>query len=69
MVPLSRLFGAFVRKHVVDAVPDEMAPCFSCKAEECSSDTYETCLDRLTHARRSLLRRSGDGSDYRPRWL
>ena len=40
----------FVEKHVVAEVPDEMAACLDCEAEQCLDGVYETCPSRLGRA-------------------
>jgi hypothetical protein len=47
---LREIWGTFVRKHVVAEVPDELAVCFDCNAEQCLNGDYETCPARLARA-------------------
>ena len=47
---LREIWRSFVRKHIVDDVPDEMAACFDCDVARCPDDKYETCPNRLAQA-------------------
>ena len=47
---LRKVWETFFRKHVVAEVPDEMAACLDCEAEQCLDGVYETCPARLGQA-------------------
>jgi hypothetical protein len=48
-VMLGKLW-AFVKKHIVGEVPDEMAACLDCGIAQCRDNRYETCSNRLIRA-------------------
>jgi hypothetical protein len=56
-----RLLRNFVRRHIVDDAPDEMAACFNCNVVECSNEIYETCPNRLAHTGDALGHQSDRG--------
>jgi hypothetical protein len=45
---LRKVWETFFRKHVVAAVPDEMAACLDCNAGQCLNGVYQTCPVRLS---------------------
>jgi hypothetical protein len=44
---LREAWRAFVSKHIVAHVPDEMAACLDCGVVQCLNSKYETCPSRL----------------------
>ena len=43
----SDVLSRFIRRYVVDEVPDEMSACLDCSATVCSRERYRTCQHRL----------------------
>jgi hypothetical protein len=60
---MRRKLWTFVRRHLVDDVPDEMSACLECGAVQCRQDKYETCPNRLAHAEALRAARSVDGGE------
>ena len=51
----------FIRRNIVDTVPDEMDMCLSCGKPACSAAEFATCRPRL--ARAAELRATAAGYD------
>jgi hypothetical protein len=47
---LAAIWKTFVRRNVIDNVPNEMAACLDCDEVECSGDRYDHCAVRLATA-------------------
>ncbi len=43
----SDVLSRFVRRHIVDEVPDEMSACLDCSVADCSHERYRACQHRL----------------------
>jgi hypothetical protein len=59
---LRAVWMTFVRKNLVDDVPDEMAACLDCDAMQCLNGEYETCPTRLIRAAALSAARTGEPS-------
>jgi hypothetical protein len=44
------VWTAFVKRNVIDTVPNEMAACLDCDEVKCSGDQFEHCAVRLATA-------------------
>ena len=51
----------FIRRNLIDTVPDEMDMCLSCGKPACSAAEYAQCAPRL--ARAEALRQAAEGYD------
>ena len=47
---MSGELSAFIRKNIIDEVPDSMGACLTCGAVRCPAVKYETCGYRLEFA-------------------
>ena len=47
---MSGELSAFIRKNIIDEVPDAMGACLTCGAVRCPAEKYETCGYRLEFA-------------------
>jgi hypothetical protein len=54
----------FLRRHLVEEVPDEMSSCLDCGAVQCRDEQYATCANRL--AREAALRAAPPSDRHRP---
>ena len=43
---------AFIKKHLIDDVPSDLAACEICRIETCSNDKWTGCKNRLDHKER-----------------
>lgn len=47
---LRQAWRRLIKRHIVDAVPDEMAACLDCGETVCPREKYQTCQYRLRFA-------------------
>jgi hypothetical protein len=47
---MSNLFSAFIRKHLVKTVSEEMDLCLTCRKPTCSATEYRNCEPRRVRA-------------------
>jgi hypothetical protein len=53
----------FLKRHLVEEVPDEMSSCLDCGAVQCRDEQYETCPNRLAREATPRVVRG-----HRPDW-
>lgn len=51
----------WMKRHLVEDVPDDMAACLDCLNLDCQVSRYETCVNRLTRASALRAMRSSRG--------
>jgi hypothetical protein len=56
---------SFLKRNLIDTVPDEMDQCLDCGRPRCSAAEYRACAARL--ARADELRRQRDQAGVAPR--
>ena len=47
---MPNLFQRFIKRHLVDNVPDEMDLCLTCRKAHCSGAEYRNCEPRKARA-------------------
>jgi hypothetical protein len=48
---MANLFADFIRKHLVDTVPEAMDLCLSCKQAQCGPEGFRHCGPRLARVK------------------
>lgn len=51
MIKLNKI-TSFIKRHLVDDVPNELAACEICRSPTCSNEKWTGCKDRLAHKER-----------------